>query len=326
MIVVTGASGHVGGNLIRRLIDRGLPIRATFHQDKRALEGLDVEIVRCDVQNLESLCKAFKDTEVVFHTAGYISLLMSDWSRFESINVIGTRNVVEACLACGVRRLVHFSSIHALCQEPLDLPIDENRSYVNSSDCLPYDRSKADGEREIYKGIEKGLDAVIINPTGIIGPYDFRPSHTGQVILALARGTLPILVRGGFDWVDVRDVVEGALRAEKHASSGARYILSGHWTSIRDIASAVEVISGVCSPQFVVPIWLARIGVPFTTAYSRLKKNRPLYTVFSLKALKSNPNISHAKATRELDYHPMPFKETIRDTMQWFKDKRWIEY
>jgi len=324
MIVVTGASGHVGGNLVRALLKLGRPVRATLHQDKRALKGLDVEIVHCDVRDPKSLSKAFQGAEVVYHTAGYISLLMSDWSRLESINVFGTRNIVEACLACGVRRLIHFSSIHALCQEPLDSPIDENRSYADSHRYPPYDRSKAAGEKEVLKGIEKGLDAVILNPTGIIGPYDYRPSHTGQVILALARRTLPALVRGGFDWVDVRDVVQGALQAEKQAPTGARYILSGHWASAGDIAVEVARITGVRPPRFTAPLWLAEIGAPFITVYGRLTKTRPLYTAVSLKALKSNPNISHVKATQELDYQPRPFQETIRDTVHWFRENGWL--
>ncbi len=324
MIVVTGASGHVGGNLVRMLLKLGRPVRATLHRDKRALEDLDTEIVLCDVQDYDSLNRAFRGADVVFHTAGYISLLMNGWSRLEQINVFGTRNVVEACLACGVGRLVHFSSIHALCQEPLDTPIDENRPYADSHYYPPYDRSKAAGEREVFKGIEKGLDAVILNPTGIIGPYDFRPSHTGQVILALIRRTLPALVRGGFDWVDVRDVVEGALSAEKKAPTGARYILSGHWAPAKAIAVEVEQLTGKRSPRFVAPIWLARIGTPFIGAYSRLAKIRPLYTAVSLKALKSNPHISHAKATLELDYQPRPFQETIRDTVYWFSENGWL--
>jgi dihydroflavonol-4-reductase len=215
---------------------------------------------------------------------------------------------------------VHFSSIHALCQEPLTSPIDENRPYAESRKYPPYDRSKAAGEKEVLKGIEKGLDAIIINPTGIIGPYDFRPSHSGELLLTLARHKLPALIKGGFNWVDVRDVVEGAQRAEQRAATGSRYLLSGHWASAEDIALKVEEITGAKPPKFNSPIWLARLGAPFMTAYSRLTGKRPLYTAVSLKALKSNKNISHAKATHDLDYNPRPFHDTIADSLQWFKD------
>jgi len=325
MIVVTGASGHVGGNLVRSLLDLGRPVRAMLHKDRRALDGLNVEIVRCDIRDPESLTRAIKGAEVVFHAAGYISLLMDDWPLLKEINILGTRNVVEACLTCGVRRLIHFSSIHALCQEPLNSPVDETRPYAESRSAPPYDRSKAAGEKEVLKGIQKGLNAVIINPTGIIGPFDFRPSHSGQVILSLAGGSLPALVRGGFDWVDVRDIIQGALRAEEKAPMGARYILSGHWASAKDIAIEVERFTGIRSPWFVTPIWLARMGAPFITAVSCWMKKRPLYTVVSLKALKSNRVISHARATKDLDYHPRPFQDTIRDTVNWFAENGWID-
>jgi dihydroflavonol-4-reductase len=199
-------------------------------------------------------------------------------------------------------------------------PIDESRSFVQSHSCPPYDRSKAAGEREVIKGIRKGLDTIIIIPTGIIGPYDFRPSHSGEFLLSLAKGKLPALLGGGFNWVDVRDVIQGALSAEKKAPSGARYILSGHWVSVRDMATEVETIMGVPSPRFLFPIWLAQLGVPLTTLIARWTGKRPLYTTVSLKALASNRMISCDKATRELDYHPRPFADTIKDTLDWFSN------
>ena len=103
----------------------------------------------------------------------------------------------------------------------------------------PYGLSKVAGEKELLNGIESGLDAIIISPTAIIGPHDYKPSHFGQALLRLANGELPALVGGGFDWVDVRDVVQGAISAEGRARTGTKYILSGHWVSLRDLATLV---------------------------------------------------------------------------------------
>jgi dihydroflavonol-4-reductase len=272
-VVVTGAAGHIGGTLVRALLARGRSVRALVHRDRRALHGLDVELVEGDVCDAVSLQRALDGAEVVYHAAARISLLVNEWPLLEAVNVVGTRNVVEACRRCGVRRLVHFSSIHALRQEPLDLPVDESRPLVESDGHPPYDRSKAAGEREVRRAIAQGLDAVILNPTAIIGPYDYRPSHIGAGLLALGRGRLPALVAGGFDWVDVRDVVEGALRAEERAPKGARYLLSGHWVSMRHLASMVEAITGVRAPRFVSPLGLAYVGAPLLTAvrYARLR-------------------------------------------------------
>jgi dihydroflavonol-4-reductase len=317
-VVVTGASGHIGGNLVRELLDQGRAVRVLVHRDRRAIEGLDVECVEGDVCDATSIAKAFEGAGTVYHAAAHISLLGSEWRRLESVNVCGTRNVVEASLQCGVRRLVHFSSIHAMEQRPLDVPIDETRPLVNSEGSAAYDRSKAAAEREVRDGISRGLDAVILNPTAVVGPYDFRPSHLGQTLLALGRGQLPALVRGGFDWVDVRDVVEAALCAEKQAPLGAKYLLSGRWASVVELATLAEQITGVPAPRFACPLGLALVGAPFSTAWYSLRGERPLFTKFSLRTLRSNRRISHARATRDLNYHPRPLHDTLEDAYAWF--------
>jgi len=317
MIVVTGAAGHAGANLVRALV-QGRPVRALVHLDRKALEGLDIEVVTGDICDPDSLLKAFAGAEVVYHLAARISIAKESWSRLEAVNVIGTRNVVEACLRCGVRRLVHFSSIHTIA-DTTDIPVDESDPLVESRRYSPYDRSKAAAEREVRQGIERGLGAIIISPTAIIGPHDYKPSHFGEALLRLANGQLPALVAGGFDWVDVRDVVQGAMRAEERAPVGAKYILSGHWLSLREVAKMTEQITGVKAPASVCPMWLARIGAPFITAFDLLARRRPLYTSISLQALRGHRQISHQKATRELDYQPRPFWETLIDTLKWFE-------
>ena len=319
-VVVTGAAGHVGANLVRALITRGRPVRCLVHTNSRPIEGLTVERFPGDVSDFDSLCRAFRGADVVYHLAARISLSMDDWPVLEAVNVTGTRNVVDACLQVGVRRLVHFSSIHALVQEPLSIPVDESRPLVVSRGCPPYDRSKAAAELVVRQAIKRGLDAVIIYPTAILGPHDYQPSYFGEALLLLARQKLPALVTGGFDWVDVRDVVEGAMLAEVRAPQGAGYLLSGHWVSMCDIAAMVAEITGVPATKFVCPLWLARASVPVIKGISRLNGRRPLYTDVSLRALKSNRCISHDKATRELGYQPRPFRETLIDTLRWFKE------
>jgi dihydroflavonol-4-reductase len=319
-VAVTGATGHIGANLVRALIDKGISPRCLVHVNCQAIDGLNVEKVWGDVRDVDSLCRAFEGVDIVYHLAASISLSMADWSRLEEINVKGTANVVEACLRTGVRRLVHFSSIHALVQEPLDIPVDESRPLVDSRRYPPYDRSKAAAEIEVRRGIERGLDAVIIYPTAVFGPYDYQLSFFGEALIAIAERKLPALVTGGFDWVDARDVIAGAMMAAEKAPAGARYLLSGHWVSMCEIAAIIEEITGVSTGKPVCPLWLAHIGAPFIGAVSRLRGKRPLYTNVSLKALKSNRNISHERATRELGYQPRPFRDTLVDTLKWFRE------
>jgi dihydroflavonol-4-reductase len=318
MIVVTGASGLVGGNLVSALLSQGRPVRALVHHDRRALDGLDVETASADLNDPASLEQAFRGAQVVYHLASTISIRMDNWEELERVNVNGTRNVVEACLRCGVRRLVYFSSIHAYQQEPFDGPLDEGRPLLTDGHIPPYERSKAAAELIARQAPQRGLDTVIIIPTAILGPYDFRPSYLGQALQLLGDGRIPALVPGGYDWVDVRDVVVGAMQAERLAPNGARYILSGHWHTLQDVARLTAEISGHPAPRFTVPAWLAGLAQPVMAKLAELNGSQPLYTRAMLKALRSNREVSHAHATRELGYAPRPFELTLKGTLDWF--------
>lgn len=317
-VLVTGAAGHLGGNLVRALLACGQAVRVLVHRDRRALAGLDVEVIQGDVRDPASVRRAVDGAQVVYHAAGYISIRRDEWPLLHAVNVLGTRHVVEACLHCGVERLIHFSSIHALDLAPDASPVDESRPLVESAHGAPYSLSKAEGERAVRQGIAQGLDAVILNPTAMLGPHDYKPSHQGQMLLALAHRRLPALVRGGFDWVDVRDVAEGALLARARAPAGARYILSGHWASVRDLALAVEAVTGIPAPRLVCPMSLARMVAPLFTLVSPLSGTRPMFTPVALDALRVGRNIRHDKATRELGYCARPLRKTLEDAFQWF--------
>lgn len=318
-ITVTGATGHVGANLVRTLVAAGHHVRALTHSSRAAaLDGLEVERVACDLTDPGSLGDAFAGSDRVFHLAARISIAPGDEHLVRAVNVDGTRNVVAACLAAKVPRLVHFSSIHALSSTPVDQPIDETRAPAEGPRLPPYDRSKAAAEREVQAGVARGLDAVIVNPTAILGPYDFGPSPMGRVLLDLYHRRLPALVDGGFDWVDVRDVVAGALAAAERGRSGERYLLSGARKSVRELAALVEELTGVRAPRFVSPMWLARVGAPFATAAARMVGKAPLFTSHSLHALRNHVDVRHDKAARELGYTARPLRQTLQDTFAWF--------
>ncbi len=318
--LITGASGHIGANLVRALIEKGRQTRCLVHVNTKAIDGLDTERVGGDVRDLESLYRAFQGIDTVYHLAGHISLSMNGWEELEGTNIVGTRSVVEACLKTGVRRLVHFSSIHAFQREPLNHPVDESNPLVNSLKNPPYDRSKAGGTREVRKGIEKGLDAVIIHPTAVIGPYDFQPSYLGEAIMMIAKGKLPALVPGGYDWVDARDIALGTMAAAEKAPAGSAYLLGGQWVSMCDLAATIGELVGIETSKFVCPMWLANVGAVFFKAMSKVNGKQPLYTTMSLRALLDNKNVSHEKAERELGYKPRPFRDTLEDTLRWFKE------
>ncbi|MFA6244043.1 MAG: SDR family oxidoreductase [Candidatus Hydrogenedentales bacterium] len=319
MIAVTGASGHIGANLVRALLERGDRVRVLVRKDVRAIEGLSVERVEGDVSDISALDKLIAGTDYVYHLAGKISLVPDRDGSVHRINVEGPRSVAEACLRHGVRRLVHFSSIHAFSEHPRDGVVDETRPLVDTSNPFPYDRSKAEGERAIQEAVKRGLNAVIVNPTAVLGPWDFKPSALGSVFLDLFAHRMPVLVNGGFDWVDVRDICAGAMAAAEHGRVGEKYLLSGHHLPFPALTRIIENVTGIRMPRLVMPMWTAYLGIPFAAMASRISGKPPKFTRASLHALWNHQRISHEKASRELGYAPRPIEETIRDTHAWFE-------
>lgn len=319
-VLVTGASGHIGANLTRMLLARGERVRALVHESTEAIDGLDVERVEGDVADPDSLRRAMEGVELTYHLAAVISISGREEPALQNINVGGPRNVAQACLDCGVKRLVHFSSTHALSEHPRSAPITEENAPADKPSDLPYDRSKAMGEAQILAAVERGLDAVIVNPCGVIGPIDYRPSHMGQVLLDLYHKKLPGLVRGGYHWVDVRDVCDGAIAAAERGRTGERYILTSAWESMSSVASFAESATGVKAPGFVSPMWMARMSAPIAAGWSRMMGRDPKFTSASLHALASNPRMSADKARKELGFSPRSVADSIRDSYAWFEE------
>jgi dihydroflavonol-4-reductase len=317
-VLVTGAAGHLGNNVVRALLAQGRTVRALTHTTSASLAGLDVERSQGDVLHRPSLDAPFKGVEVAYHCAALVSIRPSDGPRVLRTNVLGTRNVVDACLAAGVRRLVHVSSVHALAPPRANGVTDESCGPNLDPKAPAYDRSKAAGEAEIRAGVRRGLDAVTVNPTAVIGPHDYAPRLAGRALITMYRGRLPMNLAGGFNWVDVRDVAAGALAGETRGRAGEGYLLSGHWASLPDIAGLMRECTGRRGPRLVAPLWLARLGVPFFAAWARLTRSDELYTAPSLRALTEHRACSSAKASAELGFTPRPLAQTIADTFAFY--------
>ncbi len=319
-IAITGASGHIGVNLCRLLVKEGHSVRALIHKNSASLDGIHLEKVRGDLMDRASLSTLVQDADIVFHLAGVISIRSQGTNDVFEKNVDGTRNLLQASKKASIKRVVHFSSIHALAHDPFDKVLDESRTLA-LNDRMAYSRSKACAEREVMKAITQGLDAVILNPTAVIGPEDHEPSLMGQALILMSLGKLPFMVSGGYDWVDVRDVVQAATNAMVKGRKGERYLLSGHWQELKAIADIVSSITESTRKRFTCPHGVARFGLPLINLYCRLKDTGSLYTRDSLYTLRtSHRYISHEKAGRELDYVPRPIVDTLRDTLSWFKE------
>ena len=321
---VTGANGHVGANLIRLLLEQGHQVRTLVHHNTQALQGLDVERVRGSLGDLSALERLCQDRDAVFHAAAVISIGGEKESRVYQTNVAGTKNLLLAAEKSGVKRFIHFSSIHALQQQPADSLMDEARP-LNTDSPMVYERTKALAEKMVLGHNSSRFQVIVLNPTAILGPYDFGPSYLGQVILKIYRGRLPGLVPGGYNWVDVRDVAQAAVQALEKGRPGERYLLSGEWQSLKTLAGEICRLRGRKCRLPVFPFWLARAGVPFLKAFARLTKQDPLYTATSLKILQTaNRQVLHDKARRELDFRPRPFHQSVADAVEWFKKHEYL--
>jgi len=316
---VTGASGHLGGNLVRELLAQGRTVRVLARSDRRALEGLDLQVVPGDIFDAGSLRDLVDGADTVFHLAARISIAGAEGGLVERTNVEGVRNVLRACRSARVGRLVHCSSIHAFDTHPNDQTIDERRPLALGPRHAPYDRSKAAGQQAVLEAARDGLDAVVINPTAVVGPFDYKPSRMGSVVLDICHRRLPLLIDGGYNWVDVRDVARGAILAEQKGRSGESYLLSGHWVHICEVSGMIGRITGLGTPSAAAPVWLAWAASWFALAWGRARGVTPKFTPAAITALGSHRLISHGKASRELGYEPRPFEETVRDTLAWFR-------
>ncbi len=317
-VAVTGASGHIGNNLCRELIHQGYKVKALINKDNTAVKGLDIETVKGNITDIEALNKLTENADIVFHLAAIISISGNSKDYLSKVNVQGTKNIIDASVKQKVKKFIHFSSIHALNQFPLEKELNEKNQLADGN-CTAYDQTKADAERLVLKAVENGLDAHILNPTSVVGINDFKSSLVGQAFLKIANGKLPALIPGGFDWVDVRDIVKGAIDSIDKGIKGERYLLSGHWKSLEDLATEINLYTKRKNP-IKIPLFVAKIGVPFIYLYSKITDNDPLYTFESLEILnQSNKHISFQKAKDRLNYQPRSFKETIQDTYDWYE-------
>ncbi len=324
LYIVTGADGHLGSTLVRMLTKTGAAVRGLILPSGRELVRNGVEYVRGDVRDRESLRPLFEHADgrelVVFHTAGIISIAEEVTPAMRQVNVGGTRHMVELCREYGVKRLVYVSSVHAIPeQDPLQV-LQEVDHFSPDEVVGGYAKTKAEATQLVLDAVKEGLNAVVVHPSGILGPYDTNGNHLVQLVGDYIRGKLPACVRGGYDFVDVRDVAQGCLAAAEKGQTGSCYILSNRHYEVKDVLGIIRQMQGGRRLP-VLPMWMARTAAPLLSWVARIKKERPLYTRYSLYTLCSNDRFSHDKATRELGYHPRDLRQTLRDTVAWLNRK-----
>jgi len=318
IVAVTGAAGHLGGVVVRDLTRLGHDVRAIDLEFSPTLEGLELDFVQANVLDEQALSLAFDGVDIVCHLAAIISVTGDPNGLVTKVNGQGPGVVADAALWSGVSRMVHCSSVHAFDLTTATDPLTETDGHSIDPHLPAYDRSKWLGEQAVQERVNQGLDAVTVNPTAVIGPYDFGPSRMGQVFLAIRDGKLPATLDGGFDWVDVRDVSAGIISAIDIGRTGENYLLSGQRMSMPDLALIAAGISGTEPPRFVLPSWAARAWGPFGTMLARRSDSALSMTTESVHALLNGPEVSSAKAAAALGYTARPIEQSITDIYRWF--------
>jgi len=325
-VAVTGAAGHLGAALLRELYNRSIPVKALVRgTDIRSCQGLPVEIIYGDLLHMEDLKSLFSDCDTVIHCAAVISVNGDPTGVVHRTNVVGTQLTIDAALEAGIKRFIHISSIHAFQQQPTFEILDEQRKPVTDK-AFAYDRSKLAGQQIALAANGNGMEVLVINPTSIIGPHDFKPSLMGKVIIDLYKGKLPFIFNGGFDFCDCRDVAKAIVNAASQGRGGQNYLLGGKWHSLKELAHFLSNASGKKIKPIALPLLGAKAGLPFVKLIASLKKEEPLYTIEAIEALfEGNRFISSQKAVKELNYTIRPFEETIHDTFHWFKNNGYLD-
>ncbi len=323
MFLVTGACGHLGNILVRSLTERGETVRclAMPAESIEPIRDLPVELFRgdvCDIDSLEAFFRVPETAEAfVIHAAGIVSIASRHPKRVYEVNVGGTKNILRLCLRNKISRLVYVSSVHAIPEKAKGEIISEITAFSPDGVEGVYAKSKAEATRLVLDSVRQGLNAVVVQPSGIVGPGDYGHGHVTQLFLDYLEGRFKAIIEGGYDFADVRDVAEGIIAAAEIGGCGECYILGNRYVTVREFLQILSEVSGEPPIRWVLPGIFAKMTAPLSEFYYKILKQPPLYTPYSLAVLCSEARFSHRKAEQELGYHPREFRETVRDTYQW---------
>ncbi len=329
--IVTGAAGHLGGHVVRELLNQGNEVRAFMLPGESCLpfvernEALLAQYTGnvCERKTLDRLFEsAGPAVFIVIHCAGIVSISDHADQRVYDVNVGGTANVVDACIKHRAKRLIYVSSVHALPLLPFGQDMKEITLFDPDAVSGHYAKTKAAATKIVLDAVKQGLDAVAVHPAGIIGPGGLPTGNMAHLIASFVRGRLPAAIHGGFDFVDVRDVARGIILAAEKGRGGECYILSNRFIDLRELFDTLSEVAGKKRLKLYLPLWAAQAIVPFMECYYKLFRKTPIFTRYSLFTVTQNAAYSHEKATRELGYSTRPLKETLSDIVQWIRQSQ----
>jgi dihydroflavonol-4-reductase len=326
--LVTGATGHLGMTIIQQLSEQSQCIRALVMPNDPLTSHLpsNIEVVYGNVVDKDSLLPFFEnktnDHLVVIHCAGIVSIASRYSQKMYDVNVTGTKNITDLCLAHSVAKLIYISSVHAIEEKPNREPISEVKKFDPKKVVGAYAKTKAEATQYVIDHAHQGVDVCVIHPSGLVGPNDYGRSHVTQLILDFYQGRLTAAVAGGYDFVDVRDVAAGIITCVEKGEDGETYLLSNQYYSVKEFLEYLHRITNKKRVTLILPQWFVKLTAPLAELYYKLRKQPPLYTAYSLYTLVSNSTFNHQKASEKLAYHSRPMEETLRDTIAWLREQK----
>ena len=323
--IVTGALGHVGRTVVMQLLENGCRIRGFAVLSERDVKDKPpIDMFYGDVCDKTSMTPLFaglnNEKVIVIHTAGIVSIASRYNQKVYDVNVNGTRNIVELCVENDVKKLVHVSSVHAIPELANGETISEVSEFDPEKVHGLYAKTKAAATQIVLDAAKQGLNASVIHPSGILGPYDPGYNHLTQLILDYVDGRLSACVTGGYDFVDVRDVAACIIQCTEKGRRGECYICSNKYIKVSELMQYLHEITGLRKIRVVLPMFFAKLTAPFAELYYKILKQKPLFTSYSLYTLSSNSNFSRAKADSELTPKRHTIKETLEDTINWLRE------
>jgi len=324
--LVTGATGLIGSAIVRELIKDGEDVRVLIRKtsDTRNIDNLDVEVVYGDIRDGDSMAKALRGVETLYYTAAYFSHWAPDKNVAYEVNVEGTKISMAAALKAGVQKVVYTSTNNTMGAHGAEKPADEAAEFNHWDTHDHYSISKYLGEIEARKFIDQGLPIVIVNPTIVIGARDIKPTPSGQLILAVARGGLPGYVEGGVNIIDVEDVARGQILAAKKGRVGERYLFGNENMTVSDYFKLISEVAGVKPPALKIPYHLALVITYLYELEAYFTKKPPASTASELKIGRKYEYYDCSKAVRELGLPQTPVRTSIEKAINWFRDNGYL--
>lgn len=322
--LLTGASGFLGRAVLEELKRKKVEIRVlVMDNDPEPFDySQGVFVVRGDVcsdSSLDSFFSGSDEKTCVIHCAGIVSVASNPGDQIYRVNVGGTNNILRHCERSGIGKLVYVSSVHAIPEKPKGMEITENAVFSPDLVKGDYAKSKAIATSLVFEAAERGLDASVVFPSGIIGPGDTGKGSISNMLLSFLAGKLPMAVKGGYDFVDVRDVASGIVLCAEHGRRGRGYILSGHYATIRDILTVAKKTLRLRYVTSFLPICLARQIAPIFEKRSLRRKQKPYFTPYAISVLTSNCRFSRAEAAEAFGYEPRSLYSSVEDMVLWLK-------